>query len=121
MLPCRIGGMSGVGFACVSAIEPVLQDRGDRAVGGGADVVAAPGGRFHPGRAVAAREPQDAEAGAEALLGMRLGPHDRLDEGNGRRADLPRLVHHPRRRPLGVTAMRARHVLAHRGVAVMDA
>src|SRR5436189_4766611 len=65
-------------FSCVGFVEPVLQDRSDRAVGGGADVVASATGGLDPGRAVAARQPQDAEAGAEALLGMRLGLHDGL-------------------------------------------
>ena len=32
------------------------------------------------GRAVAAREPQDADSGAEALLAMWFGCHDGLDE-----------------------------------------
>ena len=40
-------------FSCVGFVEPVLQDRGDRAVGGGADVVAAPAGGLDAGRAVA--------------------------------------------------------------------
>jgi len=39
-------------------------------------------GGFDPRRAVAACEPQDAETGAEALLGMWLGFHDRFDEGD---------------------------------------
>ena len=94
----------------------MLQDRGDRAVGGGADVVAAPAGRLDACRAVAAREPQDAEAGAEALLGMRLGLHDRLHKGDGRGADLGGFPHHPGRRPLGVAPVRARHVLGNRRV-----
>src|SRR5205809_3831805 len=63
-------------FACVGSVEPVLQDRGDGAVGGGADIVAAPTGGLDSGRAIALRQPQDAAAGAEALLGMRLGLHD---------------------------------------------
>ena len=44
MLPCRIGGASGVGSLREGLVEPVLQDRGDRAVAGRADVVAAPAG-----------------------------------------------------------------------------
>src|SRR5204863_4161536 len=68
-------------FSCVGFVEPVLQDGSDGAVGGGADVVATPTCGFDPGSAVAAREPQDAEAGAEALFRMRLGLHDGLHQG----------------------------------------
>src|SRR5205085_5303309 len=93
----------------VGAIEPVLQDRLDRAVACGADVVAASAGGFDAGRAVAAREPQDAESGTEALLGMRLGRHDCFDERDGGGADLARFSHHPGRRPFSVAPMRARH------------
>ena len=45
MLACRIGA-SGVLGSARGAIEPVLQDRLDRAVGLGADVVAARGRRL---------------------------------------------------------------------------
>jgi hypothetical protein len=46
--------------------------------------VAAPAGALS-GRAAAADEPEDAETGtkAKALLGMRLGRHDRLDDERG--------------------------------------
>ena len=42
-------------------IEPMLQDRFDRAVGDCADVIAASAGRLDACRAVTAGEPQDAE------------------------------------------------------------
>ena len=42
---------------------------------------------------------------------MGLGLHDRLDEGDGGRADFGSLPLHPSRRPLGVAPVRARHVL----------
>ena len=70
--------------------------------------------------AVALHEADDAEARAEALLGMRLGLHDRLEQRDRRRADLGGLAHHPRRRPFRVAAMRARHVLGDRRVPVAD-
>jgi hypothetical protein len=50
----------------------MLQDRCNRAVGGHADVVAAPAGSLHTRGAIAFDEAQYAEARAEALLGMRL-------------------------------------------------
>ena len=58
---------------------------------------------------------------AEALLGMRLGLHDRLEQRDRRRADLGGLAHHPGRRPFGVAAVRARHVLGDRRVPVAHA
>ena len=82
----------------------MLQDRFDRAVGGRADIIAASAGCLNACRAVTAGEPQDAETGAEALLGMGLGVHDRLDEGDGGRAHFGSLPLHPSRRPLGVAA-----------------
>src|SRR5262245_6041871 len=108
-------------FSCIGLVEPVLEDRGNRAVGGGTNLVAAPAGRFHPGRAVAAHEPENAEASAKALFGMWLGLHDRLDEGDGGRADRGGMTHHPRRRPLCVTPVRTRHVLLNGGVPVVQA
>src|SRR5258708_35073179 len=59
------------------AIEPVLQDGLDRAVGGRADIVATPGRRLDALRSVALHEAEDAKARAEALLGMWLRLHDR--------------------------------------------
>src|SRR5882757_6883606 len=96
----------------------MLQDRLDRTVARGTDVVAASAGRFDAGRAVAAREPQDAESGAEALLGMWLGHHDGLNERDRGGTDLAGLTHHPSGRPFGVTPVRAWHVLRRRGVAM---
>ena len=95
----------------VGAIEPMLQDRFDRAVGGGADVIAAAAGGLDACRAVTAGEPQDAQTGAEALLGMRLGLHDGRHQRDGGGADLGRFPHHPGWRPLGVAPVRARHVV----------
>src|ERR1700756_5441716 len=70
------------------AIEPLLEDRGDGGVGGRADVVAAPARRFEPLRPIAFHQAQDAETGAETLLRMRLGFHDRFDERDRGWSDL---------------------------------
>ena len=59
-------------FLRVGLVEPMPQDRGDRAVAGRADVVAAVAGGFEPLRAVALLQSQDAETGAEALFGVGL-------------------------------------------------
>src|ERR1700730_18704298 len=103
------------------AIEPVLQDRLDRAVGGGADIVAAPGRSLDALRSIALHEAEDAKARAEALLGMGLCLHDRLEQRDRRRADLLGLAQHPCRRPFRVTPMARRHVLRDRRVLVRDA
>src|SRR3546814_16374939 len=70
-------------------VEAVLQDRGDRSVAGGADRQAAPAGGLDAHRAAGAGQRQDAEAGPEALLGLRLGAHDRraLRLGCGARSE----------------------------------
>jgi len=64
----------------VGSIEPVLEDRGDGAVASRADVIAAPTGSLETVDPIFLGEPQDAEAGAESLLGMRLGRHDRFEQ-----------------------------------------
>src|SRR5438105_15537527 len=98
----------------------MLEDRLDRAVAGGADVIAEPAGGFEPCRAVAPGEAQNAETGAEALFGMRLGLHDRLDERNGGGTDRAGLTHHPHRRPRGIAPVSAWHVLRYGGVAMPE-
>jgi hypothetical protein len=71
----------------------MLQDRLDRTVAGVADVIAAPAGGFESCRAVAPGQPQNTEAGAEALLGMRLGLHfQERDRGEADLAGGPRPV-----------------------------
>src|SRR6202051_4141328 len=86
-------------------IEPVLQDRLDRAVCGGADIVAAPGRGLDALRSIALHEAEDAKARAEALLGMRLRLHDRLEQRDRGGADLLGLAQHACRRPFCVTPM----------------
>src|SRR5471030_1172195 len=85
------------------AIEPVLQDRLDRAVGGGADIVAAPGRSLDALRSIAFHEAENAEARAEALLGMGLCLHDRLEQRDRGGADLLGLAQHACRRPFRIT------------------
>src|SRR5580692_4025120 len=103
------------------AIEPVLQNLLDRAVGGGADIVAAPGRGLDALRSIALHEAEDAKARAEALLGMRLCLHDRLEQRDRGGADLLGLAQHPCRRPFRITPMARRHVLRDRRVLVRDA
>src|SRR5690606_19144979 len=70
--------------------------------------------RFEPVFSEALPESQDAEARAEAVLGVRTFGEDRVAR---RGAGLRRPGEDPRRRPLRVGTMRARHVLAYCRVA----
>jgi len=103
------------------AIEAVGKDGVDRAVGPGADLEAAPAGRLEALDAVVAGEPQDAEAGAEALLGMGPAAQDHVDQGGGVGSDRARLALDALVCPAGVAAMGTRHVLGHGGVAAAGA
>ncbi len=62
------------------AIEVVLQDRVDRAVGAGTDLERSATSGFEPLATIRLGEPQDADAGAEALLGVRALAQDDLDQ-----------------------------------------
>src|SRR6266851_6890157 len=98
-------------------IEAVLKDGVDRAVRSGADLEAAAARRLEPLDTVLAGQPQDAETGAEALLGMRPAAQDDLDQGGGIVADGGGLALDTLVGPAGVAAMGRRHVLGHGGVA----
>src|SRR5262244_26076 len=102
----------------VGSVEAVLEDRSDGAVASRADVIAAPTGSFEPVDSIFLGEPQDAEAGAESLLGMRLRAHDRFEQRERCRTDLLSLSHEARWRPLGIAPMRARHMFWDRRVPV---
>jgi hypothetical protein len=65
------------------AIEVVLQDRVDRAVGARTDLERPAAGSFEPLAAIDLGEPQDADAGAEALLGVGALSQDDLDQRRG--------------------------------------
>src|SRR3990172_5222052 len=106
---------------CKGAIEPVLQDRFDRAVGGRADVVAALSCCLDALGPIALHEAQDAETCSEALLGGRRCPPYCLAQRGCWGADLPGLAQHPCRRPFGITAMARRHILRNGRVLVRDA
>ena len=65
---------------------------------------AAPTRRLDALRPVTRHEAFDAQTRPEALLWMRLGLHDRLEQRDSCGADLGRVVHHLRWRPFGVAA-----------------
>src|ERR1700687_5194209 len=124
MLACRIGSPPR-GVSCASGFSsPRRRGRGAApwvgarlvvaararrgapgAVARRADVVPAVAGGCEPLRAVALLQPQDAETGAEALLGMGLGLHDRLDQRDRCWPNLGGRAHPPGRRPLGIATV----------------
>jgi len=87
------------------AIEVVLQDRVDRAVGACTDLERTTASGFEPFAAKALGEPQDADAGTEALLGVRALLQDDLDEGRGVLTDLSGFPPQALRRPIGIALM----------------
>ena len=68
------------GLWAIGTIEVVAQDRDDGAVGARADVDAALAGGLDTLGAIAAHQAEDAETGAEALLGVRFGVEDQLHQ-----------------------------------------
>jgi hypothetical protein len=99
-------------------IQIVGKDGGDAPVVHCADLERPSGDRLGTRRLDAAIEPQDAEAGSKALLGMRAMREDSNDQRFGVRANGSRPAPEAVRRPFGVTAMRARHVV---GIGAMPA
>jgi hypothetical protein len=103
------------------AIEVVLEDGGDGGIGAGADLERPLASGLEALAAMAFGEPEDADAGAKALLGMAAFAHDDINESSGVGPDVSGLTADPLRGPGGVAAMRARHVFGERGVAAVGA
>jgi hypothetical protein len=118
MLGWEIAGPSAAGSGR-PAIEAGLQDRVDRGVGARADLERALAGGLEPFGRMGAGQPQDAEAGAEALLGMGALAQDRGDQRLGAGADRRGLAPDLLRGPVGVAPMARRHVVAQGGVAAV--
>ena len=100
-----------------SAIEAALEDRTDRGDGASLDQDTASAGRIDARIVVASGQRQDTEAGAKALLGVRPGLDDDLEERRGRWTDLLAGGDQPSRCPFAVAAVRARHMIGDGGVA----
>ena len=106
---------------CGVSIELVVEDGTDRAVGERADLDGAGGGGLQPGDPERPRQPQDAEAGSEALLGMRPLIEDEIAERHGRRTDEGGIPADTADGPVGVSAMAGRHVVGGGGVLAIAA
>src|ERR671913_423708 len=101
----------------VSWVEVGPEDRGDGSVGERADREGTAAGGFEPLAAVGLEETDDAEAGAEPLLGMGLLLEDGLDQEGRVGPDVGGVAAQALLSPAGVTAVRARHMLGDGGVA----
>src|SRR6478609_9273686 len=100
-----------------SAIEAALEDRTDRGDGASLDQDGASAGGIDARMVVAPGQRQDTEAGAKALLGMRPGLDDDLEERRGRWTDLLAGSDQPSRCPFAVAAVGARHMIGDGGMA----
>src|SRR5947207_3471503 len=109
------------GLLCGVTIQLVVEDGFDRAVGERADVDGTGCSGLEPLAAERLGEVDDAEAGAEALLGVGPVLEDQRAQGGGCRADRSGVLADAVDGPVGVTAMAGRHVLRQRGVLMIAA
>ena len=101
----RLGGV---------AIEIVVEDGFDRAVGPRADIERPRRGRLDPLGAERLDQPDDAETGSKALFGMGALVQDQLAQRRGRRADHGGVAPDALDRPVGVAPVAGGHVLLRR-------
>src|SRR6266566_4301142 len=93
------------------SIEFVVEDGTDRSVGERTDLDGTRGGGFQPYDTERPRQPQDAEAGSEALFGVRPVLQDKIAERDGCRPDEGGVPADTADSPVGVTAMTGRHMV----------
>ena len=91
------------------------EDVPDGVEAAGAEGLRPGAGRLEPDVSVTAPQLHDAKTGPVPLLGVRAALQDPGDELSGRRSDLLGPADEPRRRPLGMRAVGAGHVLGHGG------
>src|SRR6266481_5425949 len=97
------------------ALAMVLQDGGNGGVGPGAEYQRAGAGGIDPFGAIALDQAQDADAGAEALLGMGPRAQDDIDQHGGVRADRLGLMADALVGPVAIAPVGAGHVLGDSG------
>lgn len=95
-------------------VEPVVEDRSNRPVGTRADLECTAAGRVDPLPAEAFDQADDAQAGAESLLGMRAIGENALAQQRGIGTDGGGFPGDPLDRPVGKAPMGRRHVLGDR-------
>src|SRR3954452_10281668 len=103
------------------AIELVVEDRAHRAVGQRADLDRPRGGGFEAIGAERPHQAHNAEAGTEALFGMRPALQDQLAQRGSSWADRSGLAANALDRPVGIASVARRHMLGHRGVPMVAA
>src|SRR5271154_2282786 len=96
-------------------LAAVLQDGGDGAVGAGAENQRAGTGSVDPLDAEAFDQADNADAGAEALLGMRPRSQDHVDQHRCVGADQRGLAADALMGPIAIAPVRARHVVGDGG------
>src|SRR5580704_700487 len=106
---------------CSMSIDLVVENGANRAVGERADLDGAGCGGFQPRDTEWPRQPQDAEAGSEALLGVRPLLQDELAQRRGCRTDERGVPAYTVDGPVGITAMAGRHVVGRGGVLAVAA
>src|ERR1700757_4791899 len=103
-------------LVCGVSIELVVEDGADRAIGERADLDGVRCRGFPTRDAERPRQPQDAEAGSEALLGMGSLLQDEIAERRGCGADERGVPANAAEGPVGVAAMTGWHVVGGGGV-----
>ena len=103
------------------SIELVIEDGANRSVGQRADLDGARGSGFQTCDTECSRQAENAEAGSEALLGMRPAIQDEIAQCCRRRPDEGGVSTDTANCPVGVTAMTGGHVIGERGVLAVAA
>ena len=101
------------------AVQVIFQNRFQALVGADLERHGAPRGGFYARVRVLVPEPDDAQAGAEALLRMRSLAQNDLDQRRCLRPDLVRPSLDALRRPVGIAPVARRHMFAYGRVAAV--
>src|SRR5215469_11381243 len=106
---------------CSASIELVVEDGANRAVSERADLDGARGGSLQTCDTECPGQAENAEAGSEALLGMRSALQDKIAQCRCCRPDQCGISPNPADRPVGVPAVTGRHVIGDGGMLAVAA
>ena len=112
---CRLG-LSGQG----GVVETLFENRFDAFIGTGADLESPATGGFEPLGPVTLAQAHNAQARAEALLGMGTRLQNRFDHPRGCGTARGGPLNEALRGPLGILLVRLGHVSRHRGMATFE-